>query len=143
MPKVYESAWPLWLHAQQHVMEQVEGALAAAGLPALCWYDVLWNLEQAPEQRLRMAELADEALLSRSQLTRLVDRLEKEGLIRRELCDADRRGFFAVLTAEGQALRQRIWPVYQQAIGQAFAARLSEEEQQQLAALCRKLTPSV
>ncbi|WP_374357267.1 MarR family winged helix-turn-helix transcriptional regulator [Chitinimonas sp.] len=139
MAKSYEQAWPLWLRAQQRVMEDIEAALAQAGLPALNWYDVLWNLEQAPEQRLRMAELADELLLSRSNLTRLVDRLEKAGLISRMPCDADRRGYYAVLTPAGQALRESVWPVYRDAIASHFMRHLSDADAATLAELCRKL----
>ena len=74
-------------------------------LPPLGWYDVLWGLERTPERRLRMSELADQVVLSRSNLTRLVDWLEEEGLVARERSAEDSRGAYAVLTDKGQEMR--------------------------------------
>jgi DNA-binding MarR family transcriptional regulator len=75
-----------------------------------------------------MHELARAVVLSRSGLTRLVDRLEKAGLLRREPDPADRRGSFAVLTDEGAAMRERMWPIYAQGIAEHFGDALDDEE---------------
>jgi DNA-binding MarR family transcriptional regulator len=139
MPTRYDSPWPLWLRAHQTTLDAVEADLAGADLPPLSWYDVLWSLEQAEDGKLRMAELADEMLLTRSNATRLIDRLEKAGLIRREPCDTDKRGCFTVLTEEGRALRERMWPVYRQAIDRHFASLLSAEEREVLQRVFRRL----
>ena len=77
--------------------------LADHGLP-LTSYEVLINLQAAPGRRRRMAELADGVLLSRSGMTRLVDRLERDGLLERDACVSDGRGTFAVLTDKGEEL---------------------------------------
>ena len=88
------------------VTRRLEADLLAEHQLPLASYDVLVQLVEAPERRLRMTELAERVLLSRSGLTRLVDRLEREGLVRREACDDDARGLFAVLTEDGfQRLR--------------------------------------
>jgi DNA-binding MarR family transcriptional regulator len=99
-----------------------------AGLPPLSWYDVLLELSAAPGCRLRMHELASAVVLSRSGLTRLVDRLEKAGLLRREPDPEDGRGSFAVLTDEGVKTREKMWPVYARGIAEYFGAHVSDEE---------------
>ena len=93
-------------------------------------YDVLLCLKRAPAggQRLRLSELAEAVTLSRSGLTRLVDRLENAGLLRREACPTDRRGAFAVLTPKGAGALRRTWPAYALAIQEHFARHLSDEE---------------
>jgi DNA-binding MarR family transcriptional regulator len=106
-------AWRGVLNVQSAVVSRVEAALAEAGLPPLAWYDVLWALRSAPRARLRMGALAGHVTISRGGLTKLVDRLEDAGLLVREACPTDRRGFDAVLTPEGRALLRRMWPVYE------------------------------
>jgi len=132
-------AWPLFLTVHARLLEQVEARLKAAGLPELAWYDVLWALERAPEGRLRMHELADALVVSRSNLTRLVDRLEAAGLAERARGGEDRRGAYAVLTAAGRGLRARMWPVYADAIDELFDRRLSAAENVALAQILKKL----
>lgn len=122
------SAWRLFLTAQARLIELIEIELAQAGLPPLGWYDVLYALEETPKRRLRMHELSAAVVLSRSNLTRLVDRLETAGLLRREPCPTDRRGAFAVLTAEGAKMRRRMWPVYARCIADHFASHLNKAE---------------
>ena len=122
------SVWALFLTAYAVLVELIETRLAQEGLPPLGWYDVLWALERADEQRLRMNELADNVVLSRSNLTRLVDRLEQARLVERQRSEDDRRGAFAALTAEGKAMRKRIWPVYQSSIRELFEDQISETE---------------
>ena len=121
-------AWALLLTAHAALVERVEAALAAAGLPPLEWYDVLWELEKADDGRLRMHDLARRVVLSRSNLTRLADRLADENLIAREACPEDRRGAYCVITAAGRALRKRMWPVYREAVDARFARHVSERE---------------
>ena len=114
-------------------------SLFAAGL-AWAHDDATLDGMAAPHGgQLRMAELADEVLLSRSNLTRLVDRLEKAGLIHRELCASDRRGFYAVLTDEGRTTRQKMWPIYRAVIERHVEGQLSAEEADVLQRVFRRL----
>lgn len=106
----------------------IDRRLRDAGVVGIEVYDVLLALEDAEGRRLRMSELADHLVISRSGLTRLVDRLEGEGLLCRASCPGDRRGFHAVLTDKGLAERERAWPVYRQAIADVFGAHMSAEE---------------
>jgi DNA-binding MarR family transcriptional regulator len=122
------SAWPALLTARVLIVDEVERRLADAGLPELAWYDVLWALERAAAGRLRMHELASQTVITRSNITRLVDRLEAAGLVARERDGDDRRGAFALLTSAGRRMRSQMWKVYGAAITQLFDAHLSEEE---------------
>lgn len=122
------SLWKLFLTAHTRLVERVEQDFRLAELPPFEWYDVLIALKQAPEQRLRLSELADALLVNRTNVTRLVDRLEKAGLIRREACQADRRGAFAVLTKAGLRMQQEMWAVYAQTIAQFFGRHLTETD---------------
>jgi DNA-binding MarR family transcriptional regulator len=122
------SLWRLFLTAQTKLRDRIEAKLDRAGLPSLEWYDVLYTLKEAPEQRLRLSELAEKVLLTRSNLTRLVDRLEKAGLLQRESCPSDRRGTFALLTEAGLAMQQQIWPIYAEGIVEYFASQINDEE---------------
>ena len=126
------ATWALFLTAHAVLLEQIEVRLADAGLPSLAWYDVLWALERAGNRRLRMRELADMSVISRSNLTRLVDRLEAAGLVARERAAEDRRGAFAVITAEGRVLRKKMWPVYAAAIKELFEDHITEREATQI-----------
>ena len=123
-----EEAWRALITAHAAAVERIERGLLEAGLPPLSWYDVLLELSAAPGCRLRMHELAGAVVLSRSGLTRLVDRLEKAGLLRRAPDPADGRGSFAVLTDEGAGMRERMWPVYAKGIAEHFGAHVSDEE---------------
>jgi DNA-binding MarR family transcriptional regulator len=95
------AVWRTFLRAHAHVVRRLEADLVAEHDLPLASYDVLVQLVEAPGRRLRMTELADLVLISRSGLTRLVDRLAREGLVRREACDTDARGLYTVLTDAG------------------------------------------
>ena len=123
-----EAAWRALITAHATVVEKIERALLEAELPPLGWYDVLLELSVAPDCRLRMHELARAVVLSRSGLTRLVDRLENAGLLRREPDPSDRRGAFAVLTDEGRDMLRQMWPVYAGGIAEDFGRHISDEE---------------
>lgn len=135
-------AWSLFLTAHAVLIEAIERRLAQAGLPALDWYDALWALERAPDQRLRMFEFEHWMVISRSNITRLIDRLEQTGLVARERSDEDRRGAFAVLTVEGKKMRKKMWAVYEAAIDELFDAHLSQAEARQLETTLKKLVLS-
>ncbi len=123
------ATWALFLTTHAVLLEKIEARLKEAELPPLEWYDVLWALERAPQHRLRMHELAHSVVLSRSNLTRLVDRLEAAGLAKRQSATDDKRGAYGVLTPAGLAMRKRMWPVYRGCIVNLFNQHLSEDEQ--------------
>ena len=127
------AAWEAFVYAHAAVIDRIERELTAAGVVPLGWYDVLVALAHAPGRRLRLHELAREVVLSRSGLTRLVDRLEAAGLLCRESDPTDRRGAFAVLTPEGLAAQQRAWPVYARAIAAHFGEHVTDGEARALA----------
>lgn len=137
--KTDTSLWPLFLTAHAVLVSKIESRLSGAGLPPLLWYDVLWALERAPEYRLRMSELADTTVLSRSNLTRLVDRLESAGLVARARAEADRRGAFAVVTSKGRAMRRKTWPIYSAAIKELFDDHIDGGEAAQMQAALRRV----
>jgi DNA-binding MarR family transcriptional regulator len=122
------AAWRAFLTAHAVVIEAIDREMVAAEVVPLTWYDVLVELAEAPEHRLRLHELAARVVLSRSGCTRLVDRLEAKGLVRREAARNDRRGAYAVLTEAGAAAHRRAWPVYARGIAAHFARHLSEDE---------------
>jgi DNA-binding MarR family transcriptional regulator len=129
IPEQYLDAWRTFLNAHAAAVERAEQALAAAGLPPLSWYDALWPLYRATGRKLRMGELATQVVtISRSGLTRLVDRLEAAGLVRREASPDDRRGTVVAITREGSALLRRMWPVYAREIRRSFVDVLEVDE---------------
>src|SRR5262245_44631942 len=128
VPEPHLNAWRAVLNAHASVVGLVEDALADAGLPPLAWYDLLWALRRAPGRRVRMAGLADSLTLSRGGLTKLADRLEAAGLLRREPADDDGRGLFAVLTDAGEDMLRRMWPVYANVLREAFVDAITVDD---------------
>jgi DNA-binding MarR family transcriptional regulator len=129
VPEPYLDAWRAFLNAHASAIDRIEQALAARGLPPLSWYDALWPLYRAPGRKLRMGELAAQVVtISRSGLTRLVDRLAAADLVRREPTPDDRRGTVVAITREGSALIRKMWPVYAEEIRRSFVDVLGAEE---------------
>lgn len=124
----FVETWRLFITTHATLIGIIDKEMADAAVVPLHWYDVLIELYEAPGRKLRMHELADRVVLSRSGLTRLVDRLEKAGHLQREVDPEDRRGFFTVITDEGIAALRKGWKVYEQGINAHFARFLSEEE---------------
>lgn len=128
-----------FLRAHADVTRMLEEELEMQrGLP-LTWYDVLAQLQAAPNGRLRMQELAESVLLSKSGLTRLFDRMERQGLVRREPCYDDRRGTLAVITPAGRGALRRAAPVHLRGIEEHFAAHLTDEEARTLQSALSKV----
>ena len=122
------AAWRGLLRAHAALVKALDAELEAAhGLP-LTSYEVLAHLVRAPEGRLRMAELADRVLLSRSGMTRLVDRLEREGYLERDTCDDDKRGSFAVLTKAGAAIYATARPTHLADVRRRFFDHFGQDE---------------
>jgi DNA-binding MarR family transcriptional regulator len=133
------AAWRSLLEAHAAVTELLERELEQEQGLALSKFEVLLKLADAPGGRMRMLELAESVLLSKSGLSRLVDRMEEAGLVRRERCPSDRRGAFAVLTDEGMRVLHRAAPVHLRGIQEHFARHLDSEEVGLLARLLEKV----
>ena len=129
------AAWRGLLVAHSRLVPAVEADLRAAGQVSLSWYDVLLELNAAPGRRLRMSELGQRAVLSRTRVSRVVDELAAAGLAERQPDQADGRSSFAVLTHAGRNALRRAWPVYRQAIRRRLSAHLTTQQCRQLAAL--------
>ena len=129
------TAWRLFLRSHALVLRRLETDLMHEHQLPLASYDVLVQLVEAPEHRLRMTELADAVLLSRSGLTRLVDRLEREGLVERQACVEDARGLFAVLTDGGLIRLRQASPTHLRGIQDYAVGRLSLTELREFARL--------
>ena len=128
-------AWRGLLVAHSRLVPEVEADLRAAGQVPLSWYDVLLELNAAPDGRLRMSELGQRTVLSRTRVSRVVDELAAAGLAERQPDQADGRSSFAVLTPDGKAALRRAWPVYRQAIHRQLTARLTPRQCRELAEL--------
>jgi len=119
-------AWMGLLKAQHHLTEKVEEKLKKNGLPPYSWYDVLLELNKAPDGSLRLNELGKKVFLNKYNVTRLIDRLEKEGLVSRDACPIDGRGKVACITGKGRMMRQKMWPVYHKVIKEHFLSQFSD-----------------
>lgn len=140
VPVPQRQAWRAFLSAHAAVVTHVESALAQAELPPLGWYDVLHALREAPEGRLRPRDLGLHLTISKSGLTRLVDRIAAAGLIERRECPTDRRGHLIAITEAGLAMLRRMSPIYEGALTASFGQELSVPEAESLRALCERLT---
>jgi DNA-binding MarR family transcriptional regulator len=133
------AVWRTYLRTHNDVLRRLERDLADEAELPLAWYDVLLQLAEAPQRRLRMAELADRVLLSRSGLTRLVDRLQAEGLVCREPYPGDARGTYTVLQQAGLDRLRASAPVHLRGIRDYWLSKYSDEELLQLGELLARL----
>jgi DNA-binding MarR family transcriptional regulator len=131
-------AWARLIRVEQALLGRIEDDLKSAGLPPLVWYDVLLELVRAPD-RLRHRDLHRQMLLAKYNLSRLLDRMEAEGLIGRQPVDEDARGEYVRVTTRGRDMQKRMWPVYRRAIAKHFANRLSGDDIDQLLRILDKL----
>src|SRR3954447_11334983 len=134
-------AWRAFLTAHAHITRAISRDLAAAGLPDLAWYDLLWALYSAPGRRLRVNELAREVVLSPTAMSRFVDRVEAAGHVRREPDPHDRRALQVTITDSGVALLRSMWPVYEAGIERHFVAYLGRSAPR-LRAMMRRMADS-
>lgn len=133
------AAWTRLIRVQQRVLSAVEADLKTAGFPPLAWYDALLELARGPQGALRPLDLEKAMLLPQYATSRLVDRLEKAGLVVRQPCAVDGRGFYIAITPEGRALRETMWAAYAAAIERHVGAKLSCDEARSLADLLGRL----
>jgi DNA-binding MarR family transcriptional regulator len=121
-------AWSAFLRAHAAVVRLIEAELEAKARLPLGWYDVLLELNAAPGRRMRMQELGEAAVLSRSRVSRIVDELVAAGLVERQANPSDRRSSYAVITDEGRKVFRRAAPAYLSAVRQHFASNLTDEQ---------------
>ena len=133
-------AWRMFLTAHSTVIRKLEAELEDRESMALSDFDVLVQLHLAGGT-LRMRDLADSVLLSRSGMTRRVDRLEAAGFVERAACETDRRGSMAHLTDAGRDRLHRALPVHIQGIEDHFLAPLGSDDLAAIRATLAKLVP--
>ncbi|MCC6339427.1 MAG: MarR family transcriptional regulator [Acidimicrobiia bacterium] len=132
-------AWRSFMTGHARIAATLDRELQDERGLSLSSYEVLVHLSEAPDRRLRMNELAGKASLSRSGLTRLVDRLQADGLVDRQGCPEDRRGSYAELTSAGERVLEEAWPVHVRGVREHFVGRLSADEITVLGAALRRL----
>jgi DNA-binding MarR family transcriptional regulator len=134
-------AWRAFLRAHATLVRRLDAELDEGAGMGIADFDVLVQLERAGGE-LRMSELADRVLLSRSGLTRRVDRLEELGWVARRSCVDDRRGAHATLTASGRESLLRALPTHLAGIGEHFIDRLDEADLERLETIMERLVPA-
>jgi DNA-binding MarR family transcriptional regulator len=125
-------AWGALTRTHAAIVGRLQEALAAADFPPLPWYEVLATVAEAPEQRMKMGDLAEALVITRGGLTKLVDRLVKAGLIERTFCETDRRVSYATLTPPGADLLAEMRPLVVAELKIVFAANLSNAQARDL-----------
>jgi DNA-binding MarR family transcriptional regulator len=131
-------SWSHLLGAHALAARAIEERLTAAGQPPLSWYDVLLELARAGG-RLRVGELGERLVVEPHNITRLLDRLEAAGLLKRQRAPKDGRGVFAVLTEKGAALRKQMWLHYRSAILEVLGSAVSKHEAETLTTTLKKI----
>src|SRR3954447_16774594 len=124
----HREAWIAITQTHAVVTGRLQDALTAAELPPLPWFEVLATLDRAPEQRLKMGDLAEALVITRGGLTKLVDRLIKAGLLERTFCETDRRVSYATLLPAGTELLEEMRPVVIAELSIAFTTKLTAAE---------------
>jgi DNA-binding MarR family transcriptional regulator len=133
------AAWWKLMAAHALLVQRVGRHLAAGTSPPLGSYNVLRLLQEAPGCRLRLSQLARAVHLTRSGVTRLANRLERAGLLRREADAQDRRGSCAILTDRGRDKLKQARAVFERAVAEQFGSRLSDAEAEALNALLNRI----
>jgi DNA-binding MarR family transcriptional regulator len=121
-------AWGALARTHAAVTQRLQEALAQGDYPPLPWYEVLATVADAPDQRMRMGDLAEVLVITRGGLTKLVDRLVKAGLLERTFCETDRRVSYATLLPAGSTLLAEMRPVIVGELQIAFSANISEAQ---------------
>jgi DNA-binding MarR family transcriptional regulator len=134
--------WRGFLRAHAELVRALDAELRERHDLPLAWYDVLVVLDEAPGRMLRMAELSASVLLTPSGITRLVDRMVASGLVRRERCDFDRRGYFAVATDEGLGRLDEARQTHRRGVRRLFLDAFTAEELVTLSSFWERLPAS-
>lgn len=133
------ATWRAFVRAHATVTRLLERELEEAGGLTLSELDVLITLERAERHTLRLTDLATRVLLTKSGITRLVDRLEETGLVERRQCPSDRRGFNAVLTAKGREAHRRTIGLHLRSVASAFSDHVAESERAPLRTVLERI----
>ena len=133
------TSWIALNSAYTRAHAAIESALKEAGLPPLSWYDVLLELDRGERDGLRLHEIERRLLLPQSGTSRLIRKLEDSGLVQREACTDDGRGFLISLTTDGRRLRRKMWPVYAGALKDAIESRITPHEAKILGSLLERI----
>jgi DNA-binding MarR family transcriptional regulator len=129
---VHGEAWGAMTRTHAAIVGRLQEALATADYPPLPWYEVLATVAEAPEERMKMGDLAEALVITRGGLTKLVDRLVKAGLLERTFCETDRRVSYATLCPAGRELLGEMRPVVIAELEAAFAANLTARQADEL-----------
>jgi DNA-binding MarR family transcriptional regulator len=135
------AAWRGMLRTHSHLLRELDAEMTAGQGLTLRTYEVLLFLEDAPQHRLRMSELSQSVLLSASGVSRLVDRLERDGYVRRERCAVDGRGFYATLTVAGVEKLRDARSTHLEGIRRHFLGRFSAADLARLAGYWERVLP--
>jgi DNA-binding MarR family transcriptional regulator len=134
-----QAAWRSWLTAQLLLADAFEHDLKASSDLSMAEYEVLVQLSEAPGRRLRMSELASRTLASRSRLSHQISRMESDGLVSREECQTDKRGWWAVLTDRGFAVLAAAAPLHVASVRRHLVDFLDDEEFAELGRVLQKI----
>ena len=132
LDKFVMNAWIELHRANRLLLDKVETELKKNKLPPLDWYDVLLELSRDKEKGLRQFEIGKKVLLNKHNLSRLLDRLQSQGLLERNACEEDGRGNRVRITPEGENILKNMWPVYRFTIQENFGDKLNQKELEQL-----------
>ncbi|MGI9463954.1 MAG: MarR family winged helix-turn-helix transcriptional regulator [Aestuariivirgaceae bacterium] len=132
-------SWAQFVRVSQQLLTSVEADLKAARQPPLAWYDALLELRRAGDEGLRQFQLQESMLLAQYNLSRMIDRLVRAGLVSRLACATDGRGHILHITPLGQQTLAGMWQVYRQSISRHFAEKLSGSELRSLSTLMGNL----
>ena len=133
------NAWVTLIRAHKATFSAVESALKEKKLPPLIWYDVLLELDRVGGEGLRPFELEEALLLPQYQISRIIERIEKSGHLKRQSCEDDGRGQRLYITVSGQALRREMWPIYANALEMAVGAKISAKDAKVMSEILSKL----
>jgi DNA-binding MarR family transcriptional regulator len=135
-------AWRRYIIASRRLLEALDADLEDHEL-SMADYEVLAQLSDAPDRKMRMSELADVAMLSRSRLSHRIKVMEKAGWVKREACPDDKRGYFAVMTAEGWKAIVAAAPDHVESVRGRFLDHLSSQDQRVLSEIFERVTESL
>ncbi len=131
--------WRGFLFANAKVVRALDTDMIEQHDLSMTWFDLLSRIKQAPGQRLRMHQLEEASLFTRSGITGLADRLEKAGFVRRERSAEDRRGVYLAITQAGIDKIDEVWPDHQLSIQKHFGEHLDPEDAKALQAATEKI----
>jgi DNA-binding MarR family transcriptional regulator len=141
-----QKAWRAWLYSSMLLQDRLDRELTHETGISHAYYEILVQLSEAPCRALRMSQLAERSLSSRSRLSHAVSRLEERGWVRRQVCEDDGRGQLAILTDEGFAALEAAAPVHVEGVRSHLFDQLSPEQVAAMRdigeALVRHLSPS-